>query len=101
MNTKEARTRRLIAEIKLWVTKKQGEINYFITLGLSEHRCVGVYLKRMGKQDNENCWYCQDRNTPEHTLFIWEKWAEDRNKVETNIGEKITSVNLMIKMLLN
>ena len=79
--------------------KETREINYFITQGLSGHGCFGVDLKRIGKQYNENCWYCQKRATPKHMLFTCERWAENRNKAETNSGGKITPENLLGKML--
>ena len=77
MDTKGARTRRLNPKINPWVIRKQGKINYFITEGLSGHGCFGIYLKRISKQDNENCWYYQER--------------ENLHKAETNIEAKIVT----------
>ena len=56
-----------------------------------------MYLKPIGKQDNESCWYCQERDTPEHTLFICQRWVENCNKAETIIRGRIMPKHLMEK----
>lgn len=56
--------------------------DYFVTQGMSGHRCFGTYLKRIGRQAEEACHYCRERDTPEHTIF----WCtRERERAQTNL----------------
>ena len=94
-------TRRLIPNIKPWVLRRYGEINHFVTQALSGHGCFGNYLKRIAKQDTAVCWYCNEEDTPEHTLFRCNRWTRHRIKAENQVGKELGVENLIETMLEN
>ena len=51
-------TKRLIPNIKAWVTRKHGETNHHITQVLSGHGCFGRYLHRFKILETDLCVCC-------------------------------------------
>ncbi|XP_060881092.1 uncharacterized protein LOC132952712 [Metopolophium dirhodum] len=64
-------TRRLIPDVRLWVSRSFGPVNFHITQFLTGHRCFGMYLWRFKKLDTPVCHNCQaPMEHPEHAFFI-------------------------------
>jgi hypothetical protein len=76
--SKEIWTRTLIPDIRAWAERKHGELNYHLTQALSGHGCFASFLQKIGKQETDICWFCEDRDDPEHTLFVCERWDRER-----------------------
>ncbi|KAJ3616517.1 hypothetical protein MTP99_019814, partial [Tenebrio molitor] len=57
---KAAWTRTLIPDISMWVKKKHGELDYHLTQALTGHGCFAAFLHRIGKEQDDRCWYCGD-----------------------------------------
>lgn len=51
-------TRRLIPDVRPWVSRSFGTINYHITQFLTGHGCFGEYLWRFKKRDVSECHDC-------------------------------------------
>jgi hypothetical protein len=75
---KAAWTRTLIPDISMWVKKKHGELDYHLTQALTGHGCFATFLRRIGKEQDDRCWYCGDTDDVEHTLFVCEEWDGER-----------------------
>jgi hypothetical protein len=75
---KAAWTRELIPEIQKWTEREQGNVDFHLVQVLSGHGCFSSYLKRIGKSDTDKCWYCDERDDAEHTLFRCPKWDGNR-----------------------
>jgi hypothetical protein len=75
---KAAWTRTLIPDISMWVKKKHGELDYHLTQALTGHGCFAAFLHRIGKEQDDRCWYCGDTDDVEHTLFVCEEWDGER-----------------------
>ncbi|KYB24568.1 hypothetical protein TcasGA2_TC031704 [Tribolium castaneum] len=71
----------LIPDVKTWVNRGHGTVNFHLTQALSEHGCFGSFLFRIGKSDSDACWYCGEKDDPKHTLFYCVRWEKERLKV--------------------
>lgn len=95
-------TAKLIPNIRIWVNRKHGDVNYYITQMISGHGYFRKYLYKRGKCSSPFCLYEEEENLDdaEHTLFSCRKWVEPRLTVERQIGA-ITAENLVEKMTTN
>ena len=66
---KAAWTKTLIPDVKPWVNRTHGQVDYHLAQALSGHGAYNAYLFRIGKTDDDTCTYCDRKDTPEHTLF--------------------------------
>ncbi|KAJ8965282.1 hypothetical protein NQ314_004245 [Rhamnusium bicolor] len=97
--TKGRWTQRLIPDIRTWLYRKHGEVSFYITQALTGHGCFEAYVHAIGKADSDRCHYCNDIDTPEHTLFHCNRWEGNRGQVEEIIGERITPENMVASMV--
>lgn len=74
----EGWTKTFIKDVRKWKERKFGEVDFYTTQAISGHGCFGTYLKKFGKAESSNCWFCGGEDSPEHTLFLCEQWSEDR-----------------------
>ncbi|CAH1720556.1 unnamed protein product [Aphis gossypii] len=88
-------THRLIPVIERWTARRHGEVNFHLTQVLSGHWCYAEYLKRFGKLESSECWYCEYHiDDAYHTVFMCDAWHARRNTVETLLNVKLTPENL-------
>lgn len=92
-------TKTLIPDLIKWTGRRHGEVNYYVTQALTGHGCFQEYLHRFKRSDSPHCVYCGDVDSPKHTLFECDKWVETRRRAVTEIGERITPVNMVNLML--
>jgi hypothetical protein len=45
---------------------------------LTGHGCFPAFLHTIGKQQDDYCCYCGERDGAEHTLFVCEEWDKER-----------------------
>lgn len=96
-------TARLIPDIRIWLNRKFGEVNYYLTQMMTGHGYFRKYLFKMGKCDSPFCLYehTDEVDDAEHTFFVCTRWANNRQELETRIGVNITTSNLIEKMIAN
>jgi len=82
-----------IKDIDKWLQKK-GNINFYITQAMTGHGTFGTYLKKIKKTDTDQCWYCNEQDTPEHSIFICKNFDVIRNQAEQKSGQKIDKDNI-------
>lgn len=92
-------TRKLIQNLRNWLGRKHGEVNYFLTQALSGHGCFQNYLHGIGKAPTDRCTYCGETDSPEHTLFHCIKWEARRTTLGLRIGVDIDPENMIDTML--
>ena len=65
-------TRRLIPDIRPWLNRSFGEIDYHLTQFLSGHGVFRAYLHRFHLIERAECWMCEsgEADTAEHAVFI-------------------------------
>jgi len=80
-------TLRLIPNVKSWMEREYGEVNYYLTQLLSGHGYFRKYLFRMGKTGSTCCIYGDaDVDDAEHTFFYCHKWNDHRRLAESTMG---------------
>jgi hypothetical protein len=93
-------THTLILKIGPWINRKHEETDFHLTQILSGHGCFAEYLKRFGKLDSSDCWYCGNQvDDATHTIFACEAWHSRRSRVETLIGKILNPENIVNTML--
>jgi hypothetical protein len=53
-------------------------LEFHLTQALTGHGCFAAFLHKIGKEQEDRCWYCSERDDAEHTLFVCEAWDEER-----------------------
>ncbi|KAH1021336.1 hypothetical protein HUJ04_010865 [Dendroctonus ponderosae] len=82
-----------IQNVTKWEESKLGETNYYSTQAITGHGVFGSYLKKIKKQNNDDCWFCKAMDTPEHTIFDCQKFTEIRKEAEEKCNAIINKQN--------
>ncbi|XP_060536260.1 uncharacterized protein LOC132708142 [Cylas formicarius] len=91
-------SKKLIPNIRPWCERRHGEVDFFLTQMLTGRGCFEAYFKRFNLAETEECLYCINVDTVEHTLFFCPRWNMQRNIAEQILGH-ISPDNLVEKML--
>uniref|UniRef100_A0A6M2DQW1 Putative 115 kDa protein in type-1 retrotransposable element n=1 Tax=Xenopsylla cheopis TaxID=163159 RepID=A0A6M2DQW1_XENCH len=95
-------TARLIPNIKAWLDRKHGEIDFYLTQMLTGHGSFNAYLFRMGLRTSSLCEYCPDKiEDAEHTFFECGKWRRFRADAEMTLGRTLNPESVIQLMLQN
>lgn len=87
-------------DIKKWLSRRHGEVNFHLTQVLSGHGCFAGYLHRFGKLNFQECWYCGHANDDaSHTVFACDAWYSRRNNVEKLLKVTLEPENMIEIML--
>ncbi|KAH8316569.1 hypothetical protein KR067_010713, partial [Drosophila pandora] len=100
-STKGRWTHRLIPDVGLWIGRKHGEVDFYMTQALSGHGCFRSYLKRFGHEREDGCPSC-GRGVMEdayHVLFDCRRFDEDRSNLEESL-EEIFSPERMVPLMM-
>lgn len=93
-------THRLIGEVRPWVTRKWGQVDFHLTQMLSGHGCFRQYLVKIGKADDPSCVDCQAAvDDADHAFFRCDRWSWHRMKLEGEIGCGIEPETVVSAML--
>lgn len=92
-------TKILIREIAPWISRRHGDVGFYLTQFLTGHGRFNTYLYRMGLVDSDLCPYCAQMDTPEHTVFHCPRWLAFRNSCEGRLGRILTSQTVIPLML--
>lgn len=85
----------LIPDIKDWINRPYGEVDYYLTQALSGHGNFRKYLYERRRVDNDECPYCKEVDDVEHTLFRCLRWEEIRSTFENRTGQNFNATNMM------
>lgn len=94
-------TRTLIRDVRGWVTRRHGSMDFHLTQVLSGHGCFSYYTHGIGKKADPTCRHCP--STPDdahHTLVECRAWTTEREELEAEIGQ-LDVGTLIGKMLSN
>lgn len=93
-------TRRLNQDIKTWMGRKYGLLDFYMTQMLSGHCCFRYYLHRFRKLDKPTCIDCQKRNDDvENVMFRSGRWGKERRALEVELEEDLDPDTLISTML--
>lgn len=95
-------THRLIPDLSVWINRRHGCMNYYLTQAFTDHGCYNSYLKRFRLRETSQCVYCgwEDENS-NHIIFECAKWSDQRQRLNTQLGLNIIPENLVGAMLLS
>lgn len=100
LNGDKARwTKKIIPNLVIWTKCAHRKTDHYLTQALSGHGCFGTYLLRIGKKNNDTCFYCPESDSPEHTLFQCDRWQDKRNHCENALGQHLSTENLIETMI--
>ncbi|KAH8303697.1 hypothetical protein KR059_009494, partial [Drosophila kikkawai] len=102
-STKGRWTHRLIPDIKSWISRKHGEVDFYLTQALSGHGCFRSYLKRFGHDTEDHCPECGTgvEENAHHVLFDCHRFHHERQALEEAVGTAISVDNLVSTMLVS
>uniref|UniRef100_A0A2H8TIE5 Reverse transcriptase domain-containing protein n=1 Tax=Melanaphis sacchari TaxID=742174 RepID=A0A2H8TIE5_9HEMI len=90
----------LIPSIATWISRRHGETNFHLTQVLTGHGCFAADLKRFGKLESAECWFCGDpEDDAAHTIFYCDAWYTRRRQVEMTVGVDLNPENLIPVMI--
>lgn len=79
-------TKRLIPDIKPWISRKHGNIEFHMCQFLTGHGFFNAHLHRMGYVESPLCPACGDEHqTAEHTIFVCGSYLLARLRLERDL----------------
>lgn len=93
-------TYRLIPNIRPWLDRKHGEVNYQLTQFLTGHGGYRSYLHRIGVVDSPYCPNCKGKEeNPEHVLFECPRFNSERAELLTKTNRILNPDSIIQEML--
>jgi hypothetical protein len=94
-------TRKIIPDLRAWITRKHGHLTYHLTQVLAGHGCFQAYLKRIKKVSSAVCVMCETGEVDDagHTAFQCPRFADKRAAMEAATGTPLTPQSMVPTML--
>lgn len=94
--TKGRWTYSLIPDIRGWVDRKHGDVDYYVAQFLSGHGCYQQYLHRFRLSDTPLCSCCYDQiEDAEHVFFFCPRFNLERENLQIQLGTEIGVSNII------
>lgn len=101
-STKGRWTYALIPDLEVWISRRHGYLNFYLTQFLSGHGCFRSYLYRFGHDSSPFCPCCpEDMEDPEHVFFVCPRFDLQRANLRQQVGENVSSGNIIQIMLVS
>jgi len=92
-------TFQLIPNLELWINRRHGEVNHYLTQILSGHGCFKEYLYKYHHDEDPFCPSCVDINeNAEHVFFHCPRYNTIRLNLSAELGEDPSVSNLIPHM---
>lgn len=99
-STKGRWTYTLIPVIQVWINRKYGSPNYYLTQFLTGHGCFREYLHKYKHVENPLCLYCDGASeNVEHVFTACRRFDVARRALENIMGEEVTCSGIIRHML--
>ncbi|CAB0042269.1 unnamed protein product [Trichogramma brassicae] len=93
-------THRLIPKLKVWVERRHGEVDYYLTQLLSGHGFFKQHSQRYDNTQSAQCPACpRVIEDVEHVFFCCPRFNEARERLQTTLLEDIEPENIVGLML--
>lgn len=93
-------TYELIPDVKMFVNRSFGELNFYLTQIFSGHGNFGKYLQRFRIRPDGVCEVCHEgEDDVEHTIINCSRWENGRDTWSEDIQVNRTMKNLVTQML--
>ena len=93
-------TYRLIPNIRTWITRGHGEVDYYLTQLLTGHGCYRARLFQFNYEDDPHCTNCWEHlEDVEHVFFHCPRFDMEREELRETIGDVVpeTIVGYMLQ----
>lgn len=94
-------TYNIVPNIKEWIQDGVPMLDYHTVQVLTGHGCFGSYLKKIGKEEQSSCWFCEELiDDPKHTIFVCPRWEMYRRELEQRIypiSWEIRNIKFLLK----
>ncbi|CAB0039551.1 unnamed protein product [Trichogramma brassicae] len=99
--SKKARwTHRLIPNIRVWIERRHGELNYHLTQLLTGHGFFKHYSRRYDHNQSAQCPVCPSSiENAEHVFYHCPRFSEERERLHSLLYEVMTPENTTRLML--
>jgi len=93
-------TRRLIRDIRPWIQRRHGQVDFYICQLLTGHGCFRAYLYRFKHADSPYCDHCRAEvvDNAEHAFFVCPLFDPLRSRMSSN-GHQLSPDNIVDHML--
>ncbi|KAL7732701.1 hypothetical protein ACLKA6_005853 [Drosophila palustris] len=95
-------TRRLISDIRPWIKRRHGQVDFYICQLLTGHGCFRAYLHRFKHAESPYCDHCLGEvvDDAEHAFFECPLFDPLRRRMRAD-GHQLTADNIVDHMLKN
>ncbi|KAL7290939.1 hypothetical protein TKK_0015666 [Trichogramma kaykai] len=99
-STKARWTHRLIPNIRVWIERRHGELNYHLTQLLTGHGFIKHHSRRHDYNQNAQCLVCPSSiENAEHVFYHCQRFSEERERLHSLLHEVMTPENTTRLML--
>ena len=90
-STKSRWTYELIPNIKNWMDRKYGDVDFYVTQFLTGHGCFREYLNRFGLKESAACPYCYaPLQNARHVFFDCPRFDNERGLLNAQLSDRIS-----------
>ncbi|CAB0028813.1 unnamed protein product [Trichogramma brassicae] len=101
-STKARWTHRLIPNIRVWIERRHGELNYHLTQLLTGHGFFKHHSRRYDYNQSAQCPVCPSSiENAEHVFYHCPRFSEERERLHSLLYEAMTPENTTRLMLAN
>ncbi|CAB0032789.1 unnamed protein product [Trichogramma brassicae] len=101
-STKARWTHRLIPNIRVWIERRHGELNYHLTQLLTGHGFFKHHSRRYDYNQSAQCPVCPSSiENAEHVFYHCPRFSEERERLHSLLYEVMTPENTTRLMLAN
>ncbi|CAB0034418.1 unnamed protein product [Trichogramma brassicae] len=100
-STKARWTHRLIPNIKVWIERRHGELNYHLTQLLTGHDFFKHHSRRYDHNQSAQCPVCPSSiENAEHVFYHCPRFSEERERLHSLLHEVMTPENTTTRLML-
>lgn len=101
-STKGKWTHKLVPDLKIWMTRKRGQVLYHPTQSLTAHEYFRNYVFRHERSETNTCPICGDENnTAEHAVIMCDAWERWRREVRITLNVNELKAENIIELMLS
>lgn len=92
--------RSLVPDLESWLDIGPDCVDHYVAQALTGHGVFASYLKRIGKQTSEECWFCPGEvDTPDHALFRCSYGEHERARLALYLGTDVNQESIALYLI--
>lgn len=94
-------TRKIGQILEEWVSNRGKGLTFHVTQLITGHGCFSTYLRRIGREETEECWFCpHQHDSARHTLEECPNWDTHRNRLIDIMGPVLRTTTMIESLLI-